>query len=117
MGEAIFDFEGTSSEVWGNINAPKAVTMSAIIYCLRCLVGHDIPLNQGCLNPVTVIIPPGSMLDPSENAAVVGKIKGFNPITMGGGVFHPLRWFFLNNLKTACIRLVKLLHFFNFLDV
>ena len=89
MGEAIFDFEGTSSEVWGNINAPKAVTMSAIIYCLRCLVGHDIPLNQGCLNPVTVIIPPGSMLDPSENAAVVGKIKGFNPITMGGGCFPP----------------------------
>ena len=49
--------------------------MSAIIYCLRCLVGHDIPLNQGCLNPVTVIIPPGCMLDPSENAAVVGELK------------------------------------------
>jgi len=71
-GEAIFDFEGTGTEVWGNINAPKAVTMSAIIYCLRCLVGHDIPLNQGCLNPVTVKIPCGSLLDPSENVAVVG---------------------------------------------
>jgi len=71
-GEAVFDFTGTGFEVWGNINAPKAVTMSAIIYCLRCLVGHDIPLNQGCLNPVTVVIPPGCLLDPSENAAVVG---------------------------------------------
>lgn len=71
-GEALFDFEGTGSEVWGNMNAPKAVSMSAIIYCLRCLVGHDIPLNQGCLNPVTVKIPPGSLLDPSDDAAVVG---------------------------------------------
>jgi len=71
-GEAIFDFAGTGTEVWGNINAPRAVTMSAIIYCLRCLVGHDIPLNQGCLNPVTVKIPEGCLLDPSENAAVVG---------------------------------------------
>merc|ERR1719233_531194 len=71
-GEAVFDFAGTGCEVWGNMNAPKAVSMSAIIYCLRCLVGHDIPLNQGCLNPVTVKIPPGSLLDPSEDAAVVG---------------------------------------------
>ena len=72
-GEATFDFSGTGFEVWGNINAPRAVTMSAIIYCLRCLVGHDIPLNQGCLNPVKVVIPPGCLLDPSEDAAVVGK--------------------------------------------
>ena len=71
-GEAVFDFTGTGSEVWGNMNAPKAVSMSAIIYCLRCMVGHDIPLNQGCLNPVTVNIPPGCLLDPSEEAAVVG---------------------------------------------
>ncbi len=65
--------ESLPDQVWGNINAPRAVTMSAIIYCLRCLVGHDIPLNQGCLNPVKVVIPPGSLLDPSEDAAVVGK--------------------------------------------
>ena len=71
-GEAEFDFAGTGSEVWGNMNAPRAVSMSAIIYCLRCMVGHDIPLNQGCLNPVTVRIPPGCLLDPSEEAAVVG---------------------------------------------
>ena len=71
-GEAVFDFSGTGAEVYGNMNAPRAVTMSAIIYCLRCMVGHDIPLNQGCLNPVTVTIPPGCLLDPSEEAAVVG---------------------------------------------
>ena len=77
-GSAIFDFAGTGTEVWGNTNAPRAVTMSAIIYCLRCLVGHDIPLNQGCLNPVEVKIPVGSMLDPSDNAAVVGKPFGIS---------------------------------------
>ncbi|VVC94662.1 unnamed protein product [Leptidea sinapis] len=59
-------------KVWGNLNAPRAITLSAIIYCLRCLVGHDVPLNQGCLKPVKVIIPPNSILDPSEDAAVVG---------------------------------------------
>ncbi|ETI25000.1 hypothetical protein G647_04370 [Cladophialophora carrionii CBS 160.54] len=71
-GEAVFDFEGTGPEVYGNINAPEAVTYSAIIYCLRCLIDQDIPLNQGCLKPVDVRIPPGSFLSPSEKAAVVG---------------------------------------------
>ncbi|OQV01003.1 Hydantoinase/oxoprolinase domain-containing protein [Cladophialophora immunda] len=71
-GEALFDFEGTGPEVYGNINAPEAVTYSAIIYCLRCLIDQDIPLNQGCLKPVDVRIPPGCFLSPSEKAAVVG---------------------------------------------
>jgi 5-oxoprolinase (ATP-hydrolysing) len=71
-GEAVFDFTGTGPEVYGNINAPQAVTYSAIIYCLRCLISEDIPLNQGCLAPVTVIIPPKSFLSPSGSAAVVG---------------------------------------------
>jgi 5-oxoprolinase (ATP-hydrolysing) len=71
-GEAFFDFEGTSPEVYGNWNAPEAVTAAAVIYCLRCLVDVDIPLNQGCLAPVTIHIPPGSLLSPSEKAAVVG---------------------------------------------
>ncbi|KAL2758036.1 hypothetical protein ACRALDRAFT_2119105 [Sodiomyces alcalophilus JCM 7366] len=71
-GEAVFDFTGTGPEVYGNINAPEAVTFSAIIYCLRCLISEDIPLNQGCLKPVTVIIPPHSLLSPSDKAAVVG---------------------------------------------
>lgn len=71
-GTAICDFSGTGPEVWGNCNAPRAITLSALIYCLRCMVGHDVPLNQGCLHPVKTIIPPGSLLDPSDNAAVVG---------------------------------------------
>ncbi|EGP86823.1 unnamed protein product [Zymoseptoria tritici ST99CH_1A5] len=71
-GEAVFDFTGTGPEVYGNTNAPEAVTYSAIIYCLRCLISESIPLNQGCLKPVTVIIPPKSFLSPSGTAAVVG---------------------------------------------
>uniref|UniRef100_A0A8C5EKS9 5-oxoprolinase, ATP-hydrolysing n=1 Tax=Gouania willdenowi TaxID=441366 RepID=A0A8C5EKS9_GOUWI len=71
-GSALFDFTGTGTEVWGNCNAPRAITLSALIYCLRCMVGQDIPLNQGCLAPIKVIIPPGSILQPSQNAAVVG---------------------------------------------
>ncbi|KAK9421527.1 putative Hydantoinase B/oxoprolinase [Seiridium unicorne] len=71
-GEAVFDFEGTGPEVYGNVNAPEAVTYSAIIYCLRCLISEDIPLNQGCLKPINVKIPPKSLLSPSAGAAVVG---------------------------------------------
>ncbi|KAK9132863.1 hypothetical protein Scep_012391 [Stephania cephalantha] len=71
-GEAIFDFDGTSPEVYGNWNAPEAVTSAAVIYCLRCLVDIDIPLNQGCLAPVKILIPSGSFLSPSDKAAVVG---------------------------------------------
>jgi 5-oxoprolinase (ATP-hydrolysing) len=56
----------------GNINAPEAVTYSAIIYCLRCLISEDIPLNQGCLKPIHVKIPKHSFLSPSDRAAVVG---------------------------------------------
>ncbi|XP_057738252.1 5-oxoprolinase 1-like [Arachis stenosperma] len=70
-GEAVFDFSGTSEEVYGNWNVPKAVTAAAVIYSLRCLVDADIPLNQGCLAPVKIHIPPGSFLSPSDKAAVV----------------------------------------------
>ncbi|CAK9223127.1 unnamed protein product [Sphagnum troendelagicum] len=71
-GEAHFDFGGTSPEVYANWNAPEAVTAAAIIYCLRCLVDVDIPLNQGCLAPVSIFVPKGSLLSPSDEAAVVG---------------------------------------------
>ncbi|KAM6171640.1 5-oxoprolinase isoform 3-T3 [Erethizon dorsatum] len=54
QGSAVFDFSGTGPEVFGNLNAPRAITLSALIYCLRCLVGRDIPLNQGCMNNVTL---------------------------------------------------------------
>ena len=71
-GSALFDFQGTGSQIWGNCNAPKAVTKSAILYCLRCLIEKDLPLNHGCLIPIIVKIPKGSLLDPSADAAVVG---------------------------------------------
>ncbi|CAG8552365.1 8281_t:CDS:2 [Ambispora gerdemannii] len=71
-GSAIFDFHGTGPEVYSNTNAPPSVTYSAIIYCLRCLIAEDIPLNQGCLTPIDVRIPPKSFLNPSDKAAVVG---------------------------------------------
>lgn len=71
-GEAIFDFSGTSEMVLGNINSPKAVSVSAILYCLRCLIKQSIPLNDGCLKPIQIIIPEKSILNPSDEAAVVG---------------------------------------------
>ena len=64
---------GTGPELYGNLNAPPAVTASAVIYCLRCLIPDvDIPLNQGCLVPVQIRIPPSSLLNPSPTAGVVG---------------------------------------------
>ncbi|KAJ1798173.1 hypothetical protein LPJ59_002672 [Coemansia sp. RSA 2399] len=71
-GSALFDFSGTSPEVYSNINAPPSVTYSAIIYCLRCMVQNELPLNQGCLAPVKVVIPKDTLLFPSATAAVVG---------------------------------------------
>ncbi|GAA6038543.1 hypothetical protein JCM8097_004622 [Rhodosporidiobolus ruineniae] len=71
-GSAVFNFEGTGPEIYGNLNAPVSVTYSAIIYCLRAMVDSDIPLNQGCLVPIQVKLPPGCCLDPSDTAAVVG---------------------------------------------
>jgi 5-oxoprolinase (ATP-hydrolysing) len=66
------DFAGTGDEVAGNLNAPRAVTLAAVIYVLRSLVGEPIPLNSGCLEPVTVRIPEGSVLSPSPGRAVAG---------------------------------------------
>ncbi|KAJ9089144.1 hypothetical protein DSO57_1015859 [Entomophthora muscae] len=71
-GSAIFDFAGTGSQVRANFNAPLAVSHSAIMYCLRCLVDCDIPLNSGCLAPLRIIVPEGCLLNPSPDAAVVG---------------------------------------------
>lgn len=69
-GSATFDFTGTGSEVMGNNNAPKSICLSAIIYCLRCLINEEIPLNQGCLSSIQVMNPEGSILNPSDQAAV-----------------------------------------------
>ncbi|KAI9740432.1 MAG: hypothetical protein M1834_005012 [Cirrosporium novae-zelandiae] len=76
-GSSEFDFTGTGRETFNCLNAPKAIAHSAIIYSLRCLINVDIPLNQGCLAPIKVIIPPGTLLNPSGYAAVCAG----NPIT------------------------------------
>ncbi len=65
------DFTGTSDQTPDNFNAPRAVTMAAVLYVFRTLVDDDIPLNAGCLTPITVIVPEGSMLSPRPPAAVV----------------------------------------------
>ncbi|EGT48596.1 hypothetical protein CAEBREN_03618 [Caenorhabditis brenneri] len=70
-GSAVFDFAGTGPESYNSTNAPRAVTMSAITYCLRCLVEKDIPLNNGCLVPIQILIPDATILSPAEEAPVV----------------------------------------------
>ncbi|MEM7411623.1 MAG: hydantoinase B/oxoprolinase family protein [Myxococcota bacterium] len=65
-------FTGTGAAVPGNLNAPPAVVQAAVLYVLRTLVAERIPLNGGCLAPVEVVVPPGSLLDPPAGAAVVG---------------------------------------------
>jgi 5-oxoprolinase (ATP-hydrolysing) len=69
---AVVDFTGTAPQLAGNLNAPSAVVLSAVLYVFRTLVGRPIPLNSGCLEPIEVIIPEGSMLAPRPPAAVVG---------------------------------------------
>lgn len=69
-GSAVFDFTGTSLESYSNLNAPRSITFSTVIYTLRCLVNMDIPLNQGCLDPCKLIIPENSLINPSKFAAV-----------------------------------------------
>jgi 5-oxoprolinase (ATP-hydrolysing) len=66
------DFTGTGGELSTNLNAPRAVTVAAVIYVLRSLVGAPIPLNAGCLRPVDLIIPRGSVLDPRPDRPVAG---------------------------------------------
>ncbi|KAL2421744.1 5-oxoprolinase 1 [Exophiala dermatitidis] len=69
-GGAVFDFEGTGPEAYGNWNAPIAICHSAIIFALRCMVNMDIPMNQGAIRPVEVKIPKDSLLNPGPTAAV-----------------------------------------------
>ncbi len=69
---AILDFTGTAEQQPGNLNAPTAVTRAATLYVLRCLTKREIPLNGGCIRPVQLKIPEGSLLSPRSPAAVVG---------------------------------------------
>ena len=68
---AVIDFAGTSPQRPNNHNAPEAICKAAVLYVFRTLVDADIPLNEGCLRPLTLLIPPGSMLSPRAPAATV----------------------------------------------
>jgi 5-oxoprolinase (ATP-hydrolysing) len=67
----LVDFSGTSAQHPGNFNAPEAVVRAAVIYVFRCLIDEDIPLNEGCMRPLHLHVPEGSMLSPRFPAAVV----------------------------------------------
>ena len=76
------DFTGTSPQQINNFNAPTAVCMAAVLYVFRMLVDDDIPLNAGCLKPIEVVIPEGSMLRPNPPASVVaGNVETSTCIT------------------------------------
>ena len=68
---AEIDFTGTSAQHAGNYNAPLAICRAVVLYVFRTLVGKAIPLNEGCLKPLTIIVPDGSMLNPVYPAAVI----------------------------------------------
>tara|TARA_R110000868_G_scaffold53249_3_gene167340 strand:- start:8265 stop:11825 length:3561 start_codon:yes stop_codon:yes gene_type:complete len=68
---AVVDFTGTSPQRPSNFNAPSSVARAAVLYVFRCLVGDSIPLNEGCLKPLELIIPEGCLLNPKSPAAVV----------------------------------------------
>ena len=70
--EMSIDFTGTSPQRPGCINAPQAVTLSACLYVIRCVVGDDAPANQGCLRPVEVITPRGTLVNPEPQRGVAG---------------------------------------------
>jgi 5-oxoprolinase (ATP-hydrolysing) len=79
---AVIDFAGTSAQLPNNFNAPSAVAMAAVLYVFRTLVDDDIPLNAGCLKPLEVRIPAGSMLNPRYPAAVVaGNVETSQCVT------------------------------------
>ena len=106
-------------QVYGNTNAPKSVTYSAIIYCLRCLINLEMPLNQGALQPITISIPDGCLLSPSDTAAVVGGnvltsqrlcdviLKAFRACAASQGI----QW------KTLLFYLLTTMYIFRFKDV
>ncbi len=79
---AVIDFAGTSAQQSSNFNAPSAVCRAAVLYVFRTLVDDDIPMNDGCLKPIEIRIPAGSMLAPSHPAAVVaGNVETSQYVT------------------------------------
>jgi 5-oxoprolinase (ATP-hydrolysing) len=79
---AKIDFTGTSAQLPNNFNAPRAVCRAAVLYVFRTLVDDEIPMNDGCLKPLDIVIPEGSMLSPHYPAAVVaGNVETSQVIT------------------------------------
>lgn len=79
---AVFDFTGTSDQLPDNFNAPRSITRAAALYVLRTLIDDSIPMNDGCLTPVELIVPEGSMLNPRPGAAVVaGNVETSQAVT------------------------------------
>ncbi len=87
---ATIDFTGTSPQLDTNFNAPSSVAIAAVLYVFRTLVAEEIPLNDGCLRPLHIVIPEGTMLAPTYPAAVVaGNVETSQAIT--GALFAALR--------------------------
>jgi 5-oxoprolinase (ATP-hydrolysing) len=79
---ATIDFTGSSPQLDTNFNAPTSVATAAVLYVFRTLVDDDIPLNDGCLRPLRIVVPPGSMLAPTYPAPVVaGNVETSQAIT------------------------------------
>ena len=79
---ATVDFSGTSDQLDNNFNAPSAICRAAVLYVFRTLVNKDIPMNEGCLKPIDIIIPENSLLSPQYPAAVVaGNVETSQAIT------------------------------------
>ena len=79
---ATIDFTGSSDQLADNFNAPLSVTHAAVLYVFRCLVDDDIPLNDGCLKPITIAVPDGSFLNPRPPAATVaGNVETSQAVT------------------------------------
>ncbi|EED17014.1 5-oxoprolinase, putative [Talaromyces stipitatus ATCC 10500] len=102
-GSAVFDWEGTGPQMWGNYNCPISITYSAVIYTLRCLIDKEIPLNDGCLSPITIKIPKGSVLRPSSAVAICGStlasqrvidtiLKAFGEVAAFSGCANSFGW-------------------------
>lgn len=79
---ARIDFTGTSAQLSNNFNAPRAITVAAVLYVFRTLVEDEIPLNAGCLKPLEIVVPEGCMLNPRSPAAVVaGNVETSTCVT------------------------------------
>ncbi len=79
---AVFDFTGTCDQQGDNFNAPRSITRAASLYVLRSLIDDAIPMNDGCLRPVELVVPEGSMLNPRPGAAVVaGNVETSQVVT------------------------------------